>query len=92
VAVGAAPGLYSTQVVDRVLYPEDYHTGTKYRAFKVSPDRTVGGDSGCPIYSVDGLTVYGVNNSGAGNYGAIESISFVRNLIREKTQVLRSRP
>jgi hypothetical protein len=89
VTLGASPGLYPTKVVTRILFPQDYHTGIKYRAFKVSPDRTVSGDSGCPIYGVDGLTVYGVNSSGEGNYGAIESVSFVRDLIRKKTRALR---
>ncbi|MFC1976437.1 hypothetical protein ACFLXQ_08560 [Chloroflexota bacterium] len=64
---------------------------TDYKSFKVSYDLTtsqtpIGNDSGAPLYINN--RVYGVNNSGNGNYGAITDISLIRHLIADMTQKL----
>ena len=78
VATGATPGLYGTEIQN----PDAQITnlrGVTYDAITVAPDKTVGGDSGMPLFVND--QVYGVNNSGEGIYGAINNPGFVRKLI-----------
>ncbi len=58
----------------------------------VSNDLTVGSldlgnDSGSPLY-IDNR-VYGVKNSGNGNYGSVKEIRLIRSLIVEMTEELR---
>jgi hypothetical protein len=64
---------------------------TEYKSFKVSYDLTtsqtsIGNDSGAPLYINN--RIYGINNSGNGNYGAITDISLIRHLTTDMTQKL----
>ena len=87
-ATRAAPGLYSTTIehTDVIIYNT---AGVPYRAITVSPDFTIPGDSGSPLY-VDGR-VYGINNSGNGNYGAIRNPENINSLIVHETLRLKLR-
>jgi len=94
-AEGGAPGLYDTQVADPKTYPDPIANirGVYYEPLLVTPDVTVGGDSGAPLYRMEAdgtLRVYGVNNAGIGIgiYGPIKDISHIRNLINNMTQEL----
>jgi len=86
---GAAAGLYPVTIMDPYGHATNSR-GVEYRAIYIQPDedQTTFGDSGSGLY-LNG-TVYGVNNSGEGIYGAITSISHIRNLASRMTQELRT--
>jgi hypothetical protein len=94
-AVGGVPSLYDTQVADPKTYPDPIPNirGVHYEPLLVTPDVTVDGDSGAPLYRMEAdgtLRVYGVNNAGIGIgiYGPVKDISHIRNLINNMTQEL----
>jgi YD repeat-containing protein len=92
VSRGAPPGLYPTTVDNPDFSRRDGDKNQDYRALSVSSDRTRSGDSGSPLYDETGQVVYGVNNSGAGVYGAIREIGRTRAQIATLTQALRGNP
>jgi len=67
VVIGADDGIYPTFIQDR--FTAHAIDGQAYPALRVSPDKTIVGDSGDPLY-IDGV-VYGINNAGDGICGAI---------------------
>ena len=85
VFIGGEPGLYNTKIQD--FYSTWNLRGVTYDALVVSPDRTIGGDSGSPLYS-NGY-VYGVNNSGDGIYGKITNAQSINDLVKQRTEHLR---
>jgi hypothetical protein len=82
VFMGDAPGLYKTKVQN--FYSPENLRGVTYAALVVSPDKTIGGDSGSPLYSNG--EVYGVNNSGAGIYGQVTDPQAINNLVEQYTE------
>jgi RHS repeat-associated protein len=77
-------GLYHTGIVATDLAWVD--RGITHRHFQVSPDLTITGDSGSPLY-IDGV-VYGVNNRGEGYYSAVTDIPLIQSLIMDMEEKL----
>ena len=84
---GMQPGVYGT-TIDNYGEPRSNRAGISYSSLEISPDLTVSGDSGAPLFVGD--VVRAVNNRGDGIYGPIEDIGLIRSLIAEATGVLRS--
>jgi hypothetical protein len=87
---GMAVGLYPATINNLSGFVRNQRK-TDYKSFKVSYDLTtsqtpIGNDSGAPLY-IDNR-VYGVNNSGNGNYGAVTDISLIRHLVVDMTEKL----
>lgn len=85
VVIGAERGLYPTFIRDR--FPARENTPQAFTAFRVSPDKTIVGDSGDPVY-LNGK-VYGINNAGDGLCGSITDPEGIYQTLETLTTLLR---